>query len=280
MGHHYLPQFYLRGFTNGNTIWVHDRLERRSFPSQPKSIANENKLYTDDIEQHLANDVEQPAKSAIETLRSHQPFDSNQRDALAHYVVALWKRVPDGRDRVYAEVPEVAESIRRELHVELDESAMAAPELASLVEYRKTQVSEIIEKFKKEPPHEVWHHNLVRDSSPNVVAALISMNWRVLVATEADFLTSDNPVFFFQHEGIGRSTSELSVPLSSSVLLWAHLQPTHGPLFSEARREAVRVLNRRVVSNATRYVFSQRTEPWMLPFVCKANHVLTRLVEQ
>ena len=280
MGHHYLPQFYLRGFTEGNTVWVHDRLERRSFPSQPKSIANENKLYSDDMEQHLANEIEDPAKSAIEAKRLRQPLDAQQREALAHYVVTLWKRVPEGRERVFAGVPEVAESIRQELHTELDESAAVEPGLAMLAEYRKAQISQIIEKFKTEPPPEVWHQNLSRDSSPNVVAALLSMNWRVLFSDATDFLTSDNPVFFFKHEGIGQPTSELSVPLSSSVVLWAHRKPTHGPLYLRARREAVRDLNRRVVSNATRYVFSQRSEPWILPFVCKTDHVLTRLVER
>ncbi len=279
MGHHYLPQFYLRGFADGNTVWVHDRLERRSFPSQPKSIANENKLYSDEIEQHLANDVEDPAKPAIEALRNSQALDSNQRSALAHYVVALWKRVPEGRNRVYAGVPGVAESLRQEIHAELDDAATTAPELASLAEYRKAQVSEIIEKFKKKPPPEIWHQNLSRDSSPNAVAALLSMNWCVLLSTQAEFLTSDNPVFFFQHEGIGRPTSELTVPLSSSALLWAHRLPTQGPLYLKARREAIRALNRRVVSRATRYVYSQRSETWMLPFVCKTDHMLTRLVE-
>jgi hypothetical protein len=280
MGHHYLPQFYLRGFADGNTVWVHDRQDRRSYPSQPKSIANENKLYSDEIEQHLANAVEDPAKSAIEAVRLRQPLDGKQREALAHYVVALWKRVPEGRERVYAGVPEVAESIRQELHAELDETAAAAPVLAELAEHRKAQVSEIIEKFKAEPPPEVWHQNLTRDSSPNVVGALLSMNWRVLLSDEANFLTSDNPVFFFQHEGIGRPTSELSVPLSSSVVLWAHRRPTTTTLYLKARREAVRDLNRRVVANATRYVYSQRSEAWMLPFVCKTDHVLTRLIEQ
>jgi Protein of unknown function (DUF4238) len=279
MGHHYLPRFYLRGFADANTVWVHDRQERRSFPSQPKSIANENKLYSDDLEQHLANAIEEPAKSAIEALRMRQPLDGQQREALAHYVVALWKRVPEGRERVYAGVPKVAESIRKELHAELDQAAAATPVLAELAKYRKAQVSEIIEKFKAEPPPEVWHQNLTRDSSPNGFAALLSMNWRVLLSDRSDFLTSDNPVFFFQHEGIGRKTSELSVPLSSKVVLWAHRKPTTGALYLTASREAVRHLNSRVVSNATRYVYSQRSEPWMLPFVCKTGHLLTRLIE-
>ncbi|WP_083876834.1 DUF4238 domain-containing protein [Ideonella sp. B508-1] len=280
MGHHYLPRFYLRGFTTGNTVWVHDRRERRSYPSQPKSVANENKLYSEDIEQHLANAIEDPAKSAIEALRLHQPLDEQQREALAHYVIALWKRVPEGRARVYSGVPEVADSIRQELHAELDATVAATPHLADLAEHRKAQVSEVIEKFKIEPPPEVWHQNLTRDSSPNVVAALLSMNWRVLISEGADFLTSDNPVFFFQNEGIGRPTSELSVPLSSTVVLWAHRRPAPGPLYFTARPEAVRGLNRRVVFNATRYVYSQRLEPWMLRFVCKTDHVLTRFIEQ
>jgi hypothetical protein len=47
MGYHYIPQFYLKGFANENVIWVHDRKDRRSFASQPKSVANETDMYPD-----------------------------------------------------------------------------------------------------------------------------------------------------------------------------------------------------------------------------------------
>lgn len=280
MGHHYLPQFYLRGFTDGNTVWVHDRKEHRSFPSQPKSIANENKFYTDEIERYFANEVEGPAESAIAALRARQGLDSSQRDALAHYVLALWMRVPEGRERVNAGVPEVAESIQNKWHAELDGIIATASEHALHAETLKTQVSEIIEKFKREPPSEVWHQYFDRDSRSKAAVALLSMNWQLLLSHRAEFLTSDNPVFFFQHNGIDTPKSELTIPISSSVLLRAHRQPTRGSLYLEAPREAIRVLNRRVVSNATRFVFSQRNEPWMLPFACKRDHALTRLVAQ
>jgi hypothetical protein len=279
MGHHYLPQFYLRGFADGNTVWVHDRKGHRSFPSQPKSIANENKFYTDEIERYFANEVEGPAESAIAALRARQGLDSSQRGALAHYVLALWMRVPEGRERVNAGVPEVAESIRKEWHAELDGIMATAPEWASLAEALKVG-SEIIEKFKTEPPPEVWHQYLDRESRSKAAAVLLSMNWQLLLSPQAEFLTSDNPVFFFQHDGIDTPKSELTIPISSSVLLWAHRQPTRGTLYLEAPREAIRVLNRRVASNATRFVFSRRNEPWMLPFACKRDHALTRLVAQ
>jgi hypothetical protein len=280
MGHHYLPQFYLRGFADGNTVWVHDRKDRRSFPSQPKAIANENRLYSEELEQHLANEVEEPANSAIKTLRDRQSLTSDQRIALAHYIVSLWKRVPGGRSRVYASVPDIAESVRQELHTQLDAATVLSPELELLAAARKSQVSEIIEKFKEDPPAELWHQNLARESSPGVVEALLSMQWRVLVSEKNEYLTSDNPVFFFQHEGIGRPSSELTLPLSSSVLIWASRQQSSGPFYLPASRPAIRALNRRVVFNSTRYVFSNRSEPWMLPFVCKTDHVLSRLSER
>ena len=64
MGHHFVPQFYLRGFTEGNTIWVYDRLGSCSFNSQPKTVANENKMYTEEIESWLTNEIEGHAHAA------------------------------------------------------------------------------------------------------------------------------------------------------------------------------------------------------------------------
>lgn len=278
MGHHYVPQFYLRGFTEGDRLWVHDRQARRSFLSQPKAVANENSLYTDELEQHLANEVEGPAKSAIEAIRKLATPTRSEREALARYVVSLWKRVPEGRARVVANVPQVAESIRREYTQQLREAAVSAAVPGERANARQNEMNAALDKFVREPPPELWHHNLGRDSSPNVVESLLSMNWRFLFTEGAQLLTSDNPVFFFLHEGIGARSSELTLPLSSSVALWANRNTLTGPTFIEARPAAVRELNRRTAQNATRFVYSRREESWILPFVCKGAYVLNRLL--
>lgn len=278
MGHHYVPQFYLRGFTQEDRLWVHDRETRRSFLSQPKAIANENDLYTEELEQHLANELEDPAKAAIEALRSRRELTGSDREALARYVIALWKRVPQGRARVVARVPEVAASLRKEYAEALEAAAAADPALRDRATSRLAELHAALDKFTREPPPEVWHHNLTRDSSPIVVESLLSMCWRFLCTDRDQLLTCDNPVFFFEHEGIGKASSELTLPLSDSVALWANRRPLQGPPFLVARPVAVRELNRRTAINATRFVYSRRNESWILPFVCKGSYALNRIM--
>lgn len=278
MGHHYVPQFYLRGFTDGNTIWVHDRNERRHFPSQPKTIANENNLYTDEIERHFANVIEGPANPAIEKVRECEPLTESDRLALAKYIVALWKRVPEARSRVAARLPEIAASVRQEIHNGLTATAVEDPSLASLAEKRKNEVNNIIERVERERPPTIWRQSLATESSDSVITSLLSMQWRFLRSERLQFLTCDNPVFFFENEGIGRPTSELTVPFSSTVALWASRLPTPAATYLDARPAAVREINRRVAKNATRFVYAQRLEGWILPFVCKRGHSLNRLI--
>ena len=277
MGHHYVPQFYLRGFSVNNTIWVHDRVEKRTFGSQPKTVANETNMYTEEIEQHLANAVEDPAKPAIEKIRERKRLTEDERQALANYVIALWKRVPEGRTRVAERMPEVAAEVRSNLHDELTAAAAADPRLVALAESRKEQVNRIIATYESDPPPDIWQQSLGKDSSARVVDSLLSMEWRFLYSDREQFVACDNPVFFFAHEGIGRPTSELSIPFSSSVALWASRRSGGKPLYMQAAPAAVRELNRRSASNATRFLYSERNEPWILPFVCKKQYSLNRL---
>lgn len=44
--HHYVPQFYLRRFTDrGGQLWVWDKLKDRIFQANPKKVAAENNFY-------------------------------------------------------------------------------------------------------------------------------------------------------------------------------------------------------------------------------------------
>ena len=278
MGNHYVPQFYLRGFTTGNMIWVHDRLEGRTFASQPKTIANENDLYPDALEKHLANSIEDPAKAAIEKVRARGILSEPERIALAQYVVTLWKRVPEGRARVAARMPEVVASVREELHTELSAAANQNPDLASVAEARKAEVNNVLARYEQESPPDIWQLSLQKHSSDNVVESLLSMEWRFLHSNRLQFLTCDNPVFFFEHEGIGQPTSELTIPFSSSVALWANRRPLPSTPCLDALPVAVREINRRTAKNATRFVYSMKQEPWILPFVQKTDYALNRLV--
>lgn len=278
MGHHYLPQFYLHGFAERRRIWVHDHFNGRTFPSQPKAVANEKGMYTEDLEQHLANEVEGPAQSALEAVRALRAVGLTERIALAKYIVCLWKRTPEGRTRALSHIPHVADSLRKEYDAAVASIGETSLELRALAEMNRGRIDDVLNCYVEAPPPGLWQSNLEVDTSPEAVDSLLSMTWRFLHTQSFEYLTCDNPVFFFPHEGIGSEYSELTLPLSSTVALWANRQPLRGPVFINALGGAVREINRRTAANATRFVFSRSNEPWILPFVCKRSYVLNRLV--
>ena len=277
MGNHYLPQFYLRGFSRDGALWAHDRKESRSFKSQPKAVANENAMYPPELEQLLANQIEDPAKSAIEAARAHQELSQPQREALARYIAALWRRVPLGRARALSHVPGLVAEVRDELCGGLDAAAGDDPTLLALAREKKAWVAGYLATYENDRGEDLWHLTLGEPASERVIESLLSMRWTFLVDPGRGFITCDNPVFFFEEEGIGSPSSELSLPFSSDVALWATRQG-HDPCgrFRNARKEDVRQLNRRSAHNADRFIYTECNQPWMLRFACKGSYTLSR----
>jgi hypothetical protein len=278
MGHHYVPQFYLRGFGSNGRIWAHDRERQTSFQSSVKGVANENGMYSEEIESFLANRIEAPAISALTKVRRQEKISADERTALARYIVFLWKRVPDGRERALQTIPTVADEIHDEISAELDAAALANPDFSDRAASLKARVAAAIEAHKSSPAPELWYSSFVSEPGVRLVEALLSMNWVFMSSSKLQFLTSDNPVFFFKSEGIGNPKSELSLPLSSTVALWATRSAVQSGEFMSVAPVAVREVNRRTAHNCTRFVYSGANEPWILPFVTKGSWQLTRLV--
>lgn len=278
MGDHYVPRFYLKGFTSGEYLWIYDKMKDAPFKSTPKSVANENDMYGAELEQQLANQVEAPAISAIENIRAGAPLNTTDREALAKYIINLWKRVPRARDRAAARLPEVAESVRKELHEAFDQISLAEPKEASRISTKRADVNNIIDRYIQSPPPDIWQASLTKYGTGLPESTLLEMSWNFLRSNSSEFLTCDNPVFFFEGEGMAHSLAELTLPISSNVCLWAHKLGSRQPYFYEARPNAVRAINRRTAYNASRFIFSSRKEAWILPFAQKGtSHKLSRL---
>ncbi|MCE3606571.1 DUF4238 domain-containing protein, partial [Massilia sp. P8910] len=207
MGKHYVPKFYLRGFTQADRFAVFDKEARRWFYSQPKSVANEVDLWPDELEAHVTKNIEEPAKEVIELLRKKAMVTQEERHRLAHYITFLWKRVPAGRKRVRDYTPAVADQVKDELNIALDELVREDGTVVELVEQRRTEIASYIEKIKLERPASIWHGSLTVESEIGVGQGIAGMNWTVLHTSEPRYFASDNPVFFFQNDGVGNVTS-------------------------------------------------------------------------
>jgi len=278
MGHHYLPQFYLQGFTKEGLIWVHDRVEGKSFRTQPKVVANENGMYGDEMESYLANHVETPTMAALEKVRNLIKINENERIALAKYIITLWKRVPKARKRTAEQMPRISASVIAEIRRDFDHYISDHPGEEARVEERFREVEEIIEKYQGLQSKQIWQMGLRPKLTPRAIEGLLSMRWRYLVTEDDFFLTSDNPVFFFEDEGIGRPQSELSIPISSNVAIWANRNPLPELDIINLKSQGLKELNRRTASNATRYLFSKENQQWILPFHQQGSWHLNHLL--
>jgi hypothetical protein len=136
MGKHFVPKFYLRGFARSDRLAVFDKTIPRWFYSQPKSVANEIDLWPDELETFVTENIEDPAKEVIERLRNKARVSDDERLRLARYIAFLWKRVPAGRNRVRDYTPAVADQVRDELNVALDELIREDATLIGKVELR------------------------------------------------------------------------------------------------------------------------------------------------
>jgi uncharacterized protein DUF4238 len=277
MGHHYVPRFYLRGFAADEALWCFDKQLRNLFSTKVGSIANENAMYSEDVESYLANKVEYPAKPAITKLRARQHLTSGDRLALAKYIVTMWKRVPKARERALARLPSVADEVQADLHAQLASLSIGRPDLVPNIDGWRDKIDSALAEQRQSPSPEIWYRSIESQAGPRVVDALLSMNWLFLESPTRQFLTGDNPVFFFEHEGIGRPTSELTFPLSSDLALWATRLPRPSMKYLDASPNGVREINRRTVHNSVRFVYARENEPWILPFVLKERRQLMRL---
>ena len=100
-----------------------------------------------------------------------------------------------------------------------------------------------------------------------IVATLLDMTWRVIETSGPQlFITSDNPAVYIRYEGygLGGKEAELAFPISPNVALHGSRNRLH-PNFShvKSRQKVVREINKRLVSQATRFVFTHDKASWL-----------------
>lgn len=280
MGDHYIPQYYLRGFCRdfGRELWVYDMQEARKFPTQVKSVANICGLYPPHLEKYLSEDIEHPANKVLDKIRNREHISPADKATLSRYMVVMWKRVPEGKNRLKERAPAITSEIREALFKELDAAILKNPSKEKIVRSRKAEIDEICNRFSQDIPDDIWHQVIPADRTPNAILAIATMTWRFFTFDEKPaFLTGDNPIFFFSHLGIGGGESELSFPISTNVLLWATRRFDLPEVYFPATPAIVKEMTRRIASITTRFVFHPEDEYWILPFLAKKRWKLNKI---
>ena len=280
MGNHYLPRYYLDGFTSPDTnrLWVYVKGEGRKFQSQPKSVANETDFYSPEIESALANEIEAPANAVLKKIRERVEISPDEKRSLAVYIMTLWKRVPRGLERFNEMAPQIAENRLSRFNDEIAESIHLNPNREDLLRDWQRRGEATLKDIRESPPKDIWEQTLDPRKTPRSIDVLSKMAWQFLVHDKKPvFLTCDNPVFFFSEMGIGNPKSELTFPIGSNLILHANWEPVPRAQFRLASDTEIKQINRRTASNAQNFVFYASDEAWVIRLIGKRQHDLRNL---
>lgn len=280
MGHHYVPQSYLRNFgvpSQPDFIWLY---QKRGGPTRfvpVAGVAQAKRFYNPQTEAILARHVEPAGSAAIQKLRTETPITAVERLQLAYYIGVMMKRVPARRRRAAKMIPgvlaEVVSKVRAELEV-IANALQADPELLA----RRLQEVDVAEKrIAIQPPPEVLAQIYEPWPSEGMLRALFGMTWRVLASPGPQyFITTDNPAFFFRSHGLATGESELSFPLSTTHALHGSWQEASSQLvFLSATQTIVKEINRRLASEAERLAFYYESVRWLPKILGKENPYLS-----
>jgi hypothetical protein len=277
MGNHYIPQKYLLRFADDKgCVWGHDKVKQNSFHSGVRGIAHEINMYSDEVETALNVKVEMPSHGVFDKILARQNLSDADRKVLAKYMVVMRQRVPTGRQRSLNLLPSVADAVQSQIAAEFNDLRKVDPSNPTLDDSIRW-VNEYIEKVKESPPVRLWYDSIDLTEQGPVEAALLSMNWVFLHSEGLQYLTSDNPVFFTESEGLLSPTAEFTFPISDSIALWGTRQNQRNDSHITTLTAAVKQINRRTAARADRFVFSRQNEDWIMPFITKGEWELTRL---
>lgn len=216
--HHYLPDFFLRQFGDGERLAVFDRTKNECRIQSPRNIAVIGHYYTfewddgtrdEEIEKMLC-DVEGKAKPIIESLDQGRKIDEKDRVNLGYFLALLITRVPQ-HEKMCGDILDLtiknlskgffptAEAVVA--HFKNTSHAMSSEEAASFHRFvhdelytvkrsRNEAIVDMIERARQVAPH------------------IILMDWIIVHTTEeAPFVLSDAPLGFIVDEN-DRGTGE------------------------------------------------------------------------
>ena len=284
--HHYLPQFYLKGFSPDKTkLYVFDKKatdEKFRFRYQTtKKIAYENNLYTyktKDLKKETLEDffsqIEGMAKTVITKLKKMEDITPMERGHLALFIALLWLRTPTSKRETLNAQEELYEKTARMMHrfpqqkekikkfFESRGKKITNDEIDDLIDFATNpKRSKITLKF----PPGYWIKQMLNLAN-DIYTYLAICDWEIRHSVKQyAYLTSDNPVMLIPSEkphpfyGVGLLTPGVKkvVPLTANMYLVMH-EPKKEPtlLHTVGDKDFYRKMNNWTMRNAERLVFS------------------------
>lgn len=289
MGDHYLARGYLSGFADPrylNSVWVHSRHGTPPYRANVTKVAQENQLYSPEVEFALQQKIEDPFYAALEVVRAFTPLSNTERVAITDFIISTMRRTPVQRDALSKQIADEGDEYLEDFKRRINLAADQDPGLRPKVELLNKQLQDRSAKSILHP-HQIWQKLIPPSNYPLMRGAILEMNWCFVVSSDRSFLTADSPFFFFREAGLGHPQVEISMPLTSRIAILARRGGFYSEGYYRAPESVIKHINRRTVVRSSKYVFAHSNAKWItklatnrtfqLPLILDKTGVLTRL---
>ena len=256
--HHYVPQFYLKGFSDpdlrNEQLHVIDKVNRRHFVTNPRNIASQRDFNRINLPDHSINEVEerlaQIESEAARVLKfiaenATLPKDDIDMDYLINFAAILSTNNPQIRDRLIDRDREITKQMMLSMveSREVYESRLSGLGIEDKIGYEAAKAFAESEKYTIdiEDPGGYYLARVFYGIDKSVLPVFYTMRWSLVIAeeSETDFITSDLPAVLFEvvnpilptpHETDSTKyitkSLELTMPLNPRMAMYATNFPT------------------------------------------------------
>ncbi len=183
------------------------------------------------------------------------------------------------REKAKKWFPQSLENYLQRINNELDTLLVENPDKKEIISQRRKEFK-AIQYNDAITPEDIWERIILDEKNTSVPQVLNNMTWQFLVFDKWPiFLTSDNPVFFFEWLGIGKEHSEVSFPITDNIVLWATGRTDLKEEYVQTTESIAKEINRRTISFAQNYIYFSSCEKWITKLVNKNSINLNRITQ-
>jgi hypothetical protein len=290
--HHYVPQFYLRGFTGdeGKLLAI-DRPSGKTFRTDPKNVAAQREFNTVDIEgldPHIVEkglaEFEGEIAPALERIKAAKSLAVKEdRELLMNLICALAVRNPRQRATINDFVGEIAQTMAEMTFATKErwESQVAAMKEDGVWDDSINVTFEDMQQFVRNRDYTInvakeFNIGTEIEQHANLVQHIAARKWQMVGAKKGSggFVTSDVPVCLRWSDnadhgmfgpGFGVAGTQVIFPVSSDMVLMGSFEGEESVV--EADLFTVGRINLAIISNARNQVYSKdHAFNYMRPF--------------
>jgi len=203
--HHFLPQFYLKGFCEDGSFWVYDRHKSEYRTQTPVNTTIEKDYYLfrnsdgklDSALEKYLSELEGKSSSIIKKIHSFELINSQEKKILSEFISIMMFRVPDYKKK-HQELRKLILNAIGD-----DVAPITKEELSSIngvsPEEQRIPAFELVQELKKiENSSDLSQSEYIRSIIQNstiVSNHLLQMSWIVINSPKnSGFITTDSPV--------------------------------------------------------------------------------------